>query len=280
MKIARTSEELREERFLERVSGRQIGFVPTMGALHEGHLSLVRIAGQRCPVVVVSIFVNPLQFGPAEDFSRYPREERRDLELLEEHGVDLVFLPSVEGMYPQGRSTTVSVGKLATVAEGASRPGHFDGVATVVAKLFNLVEPDVAFFGQKDAQQVAVIEKVVADLSPPVEVVACPTIREPDGLALSSRNVNLDPEERQRATALWKALQAGRDAFDADAEWDSIEKIMWETMTSAGIDPDYAHAVDPTTFERPRSRSEVCLVVAARVGVTRLIDNVLLNRSH
>ncbi|HYI44997.1 MAG TPA: pantoate--beta-alanine ligase [Actinomycetota bacterium] len=274
MKVVRSTDELRAE--LAGLTGSSMGFVPTMGALHSGHLSLVRLAGERCPVVTVSIFVNPLQFGPLEDLQRYPREEKRDLEVLEQHDVDLVFLPSVDEMYPSGRMTLVSVGELGSRVEGASRPGHFDGVATVVAKLFNLVQPDAAFFGQKDAQQVAVIRRMVTDLSIPLEIVVCPTIREDDGLAMSSRNVYLEPEQRRRAVGLWRALQAGRSAFDADADWDEVEKVMWESLVASGLDPDYAQAVDPVTFERPGSRSSALLVIAARAGDVRLIDNLPL----
>ncbi|MEA2447645.1 MAG: pantoate--beta-alanine ligase [Actinomycetota bacterium] len=274
MKIARTEPELRAA-LPER--GGQIGFVPTMGALHEGHLSLVRAAAQRCSTVVVSIFVNPLQFGPTEDLQKYPRDEKSDLQLLEKESVDLVFFPSVDTMYPAGRSTMVSVGALGTRVEGLSRPGHFDGVATVVAKLFNLVQPNIAFFGQKDAQQLAVIKKMVADLSIPVEVIGCPIIRESDGLAMSSRNGYLDTGDRSRAISLWRSLQVGRAAFERGADRDEIEKLMWESLIAGGVDPDYAHVVDPDTFESSTTEGPALAVVAARAGRTRLIDNLLLS---
>lgn len=274
MKVVRNAREL----LLDRVRGDRgdvtIGFVPTMGSLHSGHQSLVRAAKDRCPIVIVSIFVNPLQFGPNEDFRRYPRDEERDLKLLKREGADIAFLPTVEEMYPEGRSTTVSVGRLAAIVEGASRPGHFDGVATVVAKLLNLVQPDVAFFGEKDAQQLAVVRKMVGDIAFPVEVVGCPTVRDEDGLAMSSRNAYLSSDERRRARALWQALQAGSKALASNSDLDSVEKVMWESMATAGIDPDYAHVVDPDTFERSERLGRALLVVAARVGATRLIDNL------
>ena len=278
MKIARTFAELRALRSSFEAE-RNVGFVPTMGSLHEGHLSLVREARTRCAIVVVSIFVNPLQFGPNEDFRHYPRDEGSDLQLLENESVDVAFLPAVDEMYPEGRATTVSVGALSKLVEGESRPGHFDGVATVVAKLFNLVRPDIALFGQKDVQQLAVIRKMVDDLGFPIEIVGCPTIRERDGLAMSSRNVYLDPDERQRATALYRSLEAGRATFLAGEDSDAIEKVMWETSASTpGVDVDYAQIVDPKTFERPTQTSSALLVIAARVGNTRLIDNVLVTR--
>lgn len=276
MKVARTVAELKKDLRSIPSSERPLGFVPTMGALHTGHLSLVHVAQRRCPIVAVSIFVNPLQFGPHEDLMSYPRAEEKDLEVLEEAGVDHVFLPSVDEMYPFGRSTTISIGDLATRVEGEVRPGHFDGVTTVVAKLFNLVGPDLAFFGQKDAQQVAVIKKMVADLSIPIDIVACPTVRATDGLALSSRNAHLNEEQRQKAIALWKALGEGRAAFSSDSDWDTIEKVMWETLVNGGVQPDYAKVVDPDTFQRPTSRTHALLVVAARVGDIRLIDNLLV----
>ena len=255
-------------------TGARVGFVPTMGALHEGHLSLIRAARAHCDRVVVSIFVNPTQFGPHEDFNRYPRPEARDLELGEEAGADVCFLPPVEEMYPAGASTTVSVGELGTILEGADRPGHFDGVCTVVAKLFNIVSPHAAYFGQKDAQQVAVIKKMVRDLVMDVEVVVGLTVREPDGLALSSRNAYLSREDRARATALHDALRAGVAATERDGI-DVAEKVMWETMLERGVEPSYARAVHPDTFLEPAPGDPILLVVAARVGSTRLIDNML-----
>ena len=272
MKVARTINELRD---VLATAPHPIGFVPTMGALHDGHLSLVRAARQRCDTVVMSIFVNPLQFGPHEDFSRYPRSERDDLAAAENEKVDVVFMPSVDEMYPEGRATTVHVDGLADLYEGAIRPGHFDGVATVVTKLFAIVTPDEAFFGQKDAQQLAVIKRVVEDLSLPVEIVACPTIRERDGLALSSRNVYLSEEERRRATSLWRALRSGWDLLETSGA-PSAEKQMRATLED-GLDAvDYAAVVDPSTFGSPGTGGPYLLIVAGRLGETRLIDNLLV----
>jgi pantoate--beta-alanine ligase len=245
-----------------------------MGALHEGHLSLVKAARDDCDAVVVSIFVNPLQFGPREDFASYPRDEAADAQLLAEAGVDLVFLPTVEEMYPPGRTTTVSVGELGTLLEGADRPGHFDGVATVVAKLFNQVQPRVAYFGQKDAQQVAVIRRMVNDLSFDLELSIQPTVREPDGLAMSSRNAYLSAEERSRAPALYRALLEGAETLRKE-DVGAAEKKMWELLVGEGLEPSYAAAVDPDSFGPPTGRGGVLLVIAARLGTTRLIDNLL-----
>lgn len=258
-----------------RERGETISFVPTMGALHEGHLSLVDAARRVGGYVVMSIFVNPLQFGPNEDLAAYPRDEDRDLKLAEGAGVDIVFLPTVSEMYPEGRSTTVSVGELGTVLEGVDRPGHFDGVATVVAKLFNLVRPDLAVFGQKDAQQVAVIKKMVKDLSYAIEIVVAPTVREPDGLALSSRNAYLSADDRPRASALYRALLAGANTI-AEEGFEAAEKNMWELLVAEGLEPSYARVVDPETFGPPANGSHVLLVIAARLGDTRLIDNMLI----
>lgn len=273
MKVARDIAELRSE--LEGLRERSIGFVPTMGALHEGHLSLVRAARQQSDAVVVSIFVNPLQFGPDEDLSGYPRNEGSDLTAAEEAGVDLVFLPSVEEMYPPGRSTQIDTGLVAGPLEGASRPGHFKGVATVVAKLLNLVQPDALYLGQKDAQQVAVVKTMVRDLSFPVDVVVCPTVREPDGLALSSRNVYLDPEERAKAAVLWRALEAGRERLLAGDTVAAVQQQMQRVLAEEqGVQLDYAAVVDPDSFQPASNGGPYLLVIAARVGKARLIDNV------
>lgn len=254
---------------------RPVGFVPTMGALHEGHLSLMRKARERCDTVVVSIFVNPLQFGPHEDFERYPRSEETDLAAAEDEKVDIVFLPSVDEMYPGDRSTTVSVGEIATTYEGAVRPGHFEGVATVVAKLFGIVQADVAFFGQKDAQQLAVIKRMVRDFSIPVEIVAGETVRERDGLALSSRNIYLSAEDRHRATALWRALTAGAEALRNTGPRAAEERMA--AVLDGGVDSvDYAAVVDPDSFGPPDEGGPYLLIVAARLGETRLIDNLLV----
>ena len=277
MKVARTVAEMRSAIAGARGSGHSIGFVPTMGALHAGHLSLVHLARERTDFVVMSIFVNPLQFGAGEDFDAYPRDNERDLALAEEAGVDVVFLPGVDEMYPPGRSTTISVGPLSTIVEGRSRPGHFDGVATVVAKLFGIVTPDLAFFGQKDAQQVAVVRKMVTDLTMPVEIVACPTIRESAGLALSSRNVYLSENERAHSLVLWEALQAGRNSLLETGDPEVAEKVMRDLLTTQeGVAMDYALCVDPDTFETPAAGRDRLLVIAARVGGTRLIDNLLV----
>jgi pantoate--beta-alanine ligase len=273
MKIIETIHEMQVLADELRSAG-QVGFVPTMGALHDGHLDLIRAARRSCASVVVSIFVNPLQFGPSEDFERYPRDHERDFSILEAEGVDIVFFPSLEEMYPEARSTTISVGELGRIVEGASRPGHFDGVATVVAKLFHIVKPDVAFFGQKDAQQIAVVKRMVADLSVPVRIEVGPTVRESDGLALSSRNKYLSSEERDRSASLFKALQRGREVFLATHEADAAERAMIDLLEATpGIKVDYARVVDPDTFRAPSDKAAL-LVVAADIGSTRLIDNL------
>ena len=276
MKLVRTVAELCDALAPERASGRTVGFVPTMGALHAGHVSLVRAARAATDVVVVSIFVNPLQFGAGEDYDSYPRDEGGDLERLDSDGVDVVFLPSVDEMYPPGRATTIDVGELGDLLEGASRPGHFSEVATVVTKLFNVVQPHAAFFGRKDAQQLAVIRRVVTDLSIPVDVRACPTVREADGLALSSRNLRLGPEERSRATALFAALRSGARVLAEERSVPAAEKTMTEVMRAAGVEPDYAAVVDPATFRAYSASVPALLLVAARVGAVRLIDNYLV----
>jgi pantoate--beta-alanine ligase len=277
MRIARSVDEVRRAIEEARAEGLTIAFVPTMGALHDGHLSLVRVGRARADIVVLSIFVNPLQFGPGEDLQRYPRDEEGDTRLATEAGVDICFLPSVDEMYPEGRSTTVSVGDLGATLEGADRPGHFDGVATVVAKLFNIVAPDVAVFGQKDAQQVAVIRQMVRDLSFDIEIVVAPTIRESDGLALSSRNAYLSQTDRDRATALHRALLEGERALEREGP-EIAEKRMWEVLINEDLEPSYAKAVDPVTLGPPDPEGPVLLLIAARVGATRLIDNLLVDR--
>ncbi|MGH2731318.1 MAG: pantoate--beta-alanine ligase [Actinomycetota bacterium] len=281
MNVVRTAAELRSELGGSRAAGLRVGFVPTMGALHEGHVSLVRAARAATDVVVMSIFVNPLQFVAGEDFATYPRDEATDLGVAEVSGVDVVFIPSVGEMYPEGRTTTVSVGDLGDTLEGRARPGHFDGVATVVAKLFNIVQPDVAFFGQKDAQQVAVVRRMVADLSLPVTVVVGPTVRARDGLALSSRNAYLSADQRTQATALYRALEAGCALMRSGADPATAAKQVWEVMaSSAGVEPEYADAVDPDTFGPPENGRSVLLVVAAHVGPARLIDNVIVQAAE
>ena len=275
MRVLRSPAEFRSELATAR-SERLIGFVPTMGALHEGHLSLVRAARAADKVVAASIFVNPLQFGPNEDFAAYPRNEDEDVARLGDAGADAVFIPSLEDMYPPGRSTKVNVGPLAEVLEGAHRPGHFDGVCTVVAKLFNIVRPARAYFGQKDAQQVAVLKRMVRDLDFDLEIVVCPIVREPDGLALSSRNAYLTDGERATATVLFRALQAGRRRLQQTEDVGASEAAMNEVFSKEGVVPDYTAACDPDSFGPPSANGPVLLAVAARVGRARLIDNVLV----
>jgi pantoate--beta-alanine ligase len=255
----------------------RIGLVPTMGALHEGHLSLVRRARADDDTVVVSIFVNPTQFGPSEDYARYPRDPDRDLALLRDVGTDLVFMPPVEEIYPQGFDTYVEVGKLAQVLEGASRPGHFRGVATVVAKLFNIVQPHRAYFGQKDAQQLAVIRRLTRDLDLPVEVVGLPTVREPDGLAMSSRNALLLPEERKAALVLYRSLEAAQELWRSGVRDASlIRQRMGELLAAEPLARvDYVSVADAETLDELETVDRPALVsLAVRIGKTRLIDNV------
>lgn len=275
MRTVATQVEMRAEARAARSGGRTIGLVPTMGAWHEGHLSLLRAARRSCDVVVATIYVNPLQFGPSEDFEAYPRRPEDDLDHARRIGVDLVFLPSVDEMSSPGRTTTVSPGPLGEVLEGAARPGHFAGVCTIVAQLFNIAEPDVAFFGDKDAQQVAVIRRMAADLSFAVRVESCPTVRERDGLALSSRNVYLGARERARATVLYRALQAGAESWCSTGDARRAERAMERVVgTEEGVALDYARAVDPDTFGAPGPGVAPLLVIAARVGRARLIDNL------
>lgn len=283
MQSTHTITETRRAVEAARVAGRSVGFVPTMGFLHEGHLSLIRVAREAgAGFIVVSIFVNPKQFGPNEDFERYPRNEGRDRQLLESENVDLLFLPPVEVMYPNGSTTNVSVGAVARPLEGARRPGHFDGVATVVLKLFSIVGPDLAVFGRKDAQQCAVIDRMVRDLDLPVRLVFGDTVREGDGLAMSSRNSYLSSEQRELAPALHRALRAGQEALQQGVEdVASIEQLMHRMVAEAGdVDVDYLALVDPLTFEAPADfHRDVLLVGAVRAGRTRLIDNIPVSRA-
>jgi len=263
----------------QRRAGRRIGFVPTMGALHEGHLSLIRAARADCDEVVVSIFVNPTQFGPGEDYARYPRDEAADLAACRAEGVDVVFCPTVEQMYPPGDATRVVVARLTEVLCGPCRPGHFDGVTTVVAKLFNIVQPHRAYFGQKDAQQAVVIRRMTQDLCWPIEIVVCPTVREPDGLALSSRNAYLSADQRRQACCLYRSLEWARSEVEAgrrDAE--ALVAGMRRRIEEAGpCTIDYIQVVDAETLE-PRSVVEGrCLIaLAVRIGPARLIDNIIV----
>jgi pantoate--beta-alanine ligase len=274
-----SSAELRAATDAARTEGAGVGFVPTMGALHAGHRSLLAAARRENALVVASVFVNPLQFGPAEDLASYPRDRGADLAVLAAEGTDLAFLPSDAEMWPTPPEVRVQVGGgLAERLEGQHRPGHLDGVATVVAKLLHLVGPSRAYFGQKDAQQLATIRRMVADLAFPNQVVACPTVREPDGLAVSSRNAYLSPDERRRATALHRALEAGRAAFRAGGDPAAVEAAARELLEGTpGVEPDYVALVEEATFE-PVKQAEPgqILATAARVGRTRLIDNVIL----
>lgn len=255
------------------------GLVPTMGYLHEGHLSLCRRARSECQQVAASIFVNPRQFGPNEDFARYPRDLPRDLRMLEHAGVDLVFAPGLDEMYPPGWQTSVTVGEVARVLEGAARPGHFQGVAAAVAKLFNIFQPARAYFGQKDAQQVVVIRRMTRDLDFPVEIVTCPTVREPDGLAMSSRNSYLTAEQRQAAAVLFRALNAAEAAWiTGERRGDALRNVMRRVLASEPLaQPEYVSAADPDSLtELDAVRRRVLLSMAVRFGATRLIDNLLL----
>ena len=257
----------------------RVGLVPTMGYLHEGHLSLVRHAREESDHVVVSIFVNPTQFGPKEDLSKYPRDLDRDLSLLEPLGVDLVWMPTAEMMYPPGYQTWVDVEAITRPLEGSMRPGHFRGVTTVVAKLFNAVQPHNAYFGQKDAQQAAVIRQMTRDLNFPVEIVVCPTVREPDGLAMSSRNVYLDPEQRKAATVLSRSLRTAKEAYDnGERNAGKLRQIMKEVLASEPLaEVQYVSCTDYDTLEELETvTGKTLLSMAVFVGKTRLIDNLIL----
>ena len=278
MNTVRSLEGLRERVGKARTSGRSIAFVPTMGALHEGHLSLVRLARAGGAFTVVSIFVNPLQFSPTEDFARYPRREDEDARLLEAEGVDAVYLPDVASFYPPDFSTAVEVAAVSEGGEGARRPGHFRGVATVVSKLFLRVLPDVAIFGRKDLQQVAVVRRMIRDLDLPIHLVVGEIVREPDGLAMSSRNGYLSAEERRIAPDLSRSLLAARArAAHGESDATSLEKDTRRQLEAAGFAVDYVEAVDAETMRRVRAVAPgVALAAAARLGKTRLIDNVFL----
>ena len=279
MLVVPTVAEVRKECARLRAGGKTLGLVPTMGALHEGHMSLVRAAREKCNVVAVSIFVNPTQFGPKEDFAKYPRSLERDCQMLEAASADVVFTPSVDEMYPPGATTVVEVTSLSNRLDGVSRPGHFRGVATVVAKLFNIFTPDYAFFGQKDAAQVAVLRKMARDLLFGVNVEACPTVREPDGLALSSRNQYLSAEQRLHALVLSRALRKVEQKV-GEGETVSANLIAAARRLFAEepeVELDYCSIVDPATLEDLRDVTQGALVaVGARVGATRLIDNILI----
>jgi len=279
MKLVTTISELRALLAEARHAGRTIGLVPTMGALHEGHLSLVRAAKAQTDFVVVSLFVNPLQFGPKEDLAKYPRNLEHDRELLEREGAHVLFAPAVEEMYPAGAVTYITVEALSQRLDGVSRPGHFRGVTTVVAKLFHIVEPSRAYFGQKDSAQHAILRRMVRDLNFPVEIVVCPIVREPDGLALSSRNAYLNGSERQQALILSRTLRQMREHF-ANGEHDAAKLIASGQSFLAskpGARLDYLAIVDPDTLEPVTRITQPTLVaIAAWVGSTRLIDNIVL----
>jgi pantoate--beta-alanine ligase len=278
MKTIRTNAEMRAAVADARAAGRSIGLVPTMGAFHGGHHALMRAARERSDLVVVSLFVNPAQFDEQADLAAYPRDEARDAAEAAELGVDVLYAPPVGEIYPAGFATTVRVDGLGDVLEGASRgAGHFAGVCTVVAKLLNVVTPDVAFFGQKDAQQVAVLRRMVRDLDVPVVLEVVPTVREPDGLAMSSRNRRLAPDERDRALALSRALQAAERAVDAgERDAAAVERAARAAM--GGLEPEYLALVDPDSFSPVQQvNGRVLVTVAARVGGTRLIDNTIIH---
>jgi pantoate--beta-alanine ligase len=283
MKIVRSKAELRELLSEPRRKDKRIGLVPTMGYFHEGHLSLMRRAREDCAIVVVSLFVNPTQFSPGEDLDAYPRDEERDIRLAAHEGVDVLWIPDAEQMYPEGFATAVEVsGDLTGVLEGdpAHRgPSHFRGVTTVVAKLLNAVQPDVAYFGRKDAQQAVVIKRMVRDLDFPVRIEVLPTVREEDGLALSSRNAYLDPEERERAAAISRALQAAeRAALEGETSTDALVELARVELRDAGIEPEYveARSAEDLSPVAELNGRPVLVAVAARVGRARLIDNVVI----
>lgn len=276
MEVLKTVQAMREARLA--VEG-SLGFVPTMGYLHEGHLALVRRARAENDAICASIFVNPTQFGPNEDFSRYPRDPDRDLAMVKAEGVDLVFMPEASEMYREGSQTSVDVGPVAEVLEGAFRPGHFRGVATVVLKLFNIVQPSRAYFGRKDAQQLVVIRRMVRDLDLPVEIVPVDTVREPDGLAMSSRNVYLDSSERKAALVLWEALQMAENLWTRgmrDAE--TLRRRMTELIEAEELARlDYVSVAHPETLkELERIQGPALVSTAVRIGKTRLIDNITI----
>jgi pantoate--beta-alanine ligase len=281
VRTVRSVQELRAALAPERRAGRSIGLVPTMGAFHDGHLSLIRRAREQCDIVVVSLFVNPTQFGPGEDLDAYPRDESRDAELAHAEGVDLLFAPPVDEVYPEGFDTTVAVGGLTEVLDGAPDQrgaGHFAGVATMVAKLFNMAGPDVAYFGQKDAQQALVVRRLVNDLDIPVRIEVCPTIRDGDGLALSSRNAYLSAADRQRALGLSRALRAAEAAV-ASGQIDAAAVLAAARgeLDAHGIDPEYLELRSTTDLSPvERVNGSTLLAVAAHVGRARLIDNTIL----
>lgn len=283
MIVTEQIDEVRRRIAAARRDSLQIGLVPTMGALHDGHISLIKAARAECGFVVATIFVNPTQFGPNEDFTRYPRPIEQDLESCRAAGVDLVFQPEVKAIYPEGFTTSVDVGGISTVLEGAHRPGHFRGVATVVLKLFNIVNADVAYFGQKDYQQQLLIKTMCRELNLPIRIHTCPTVREPDGLALSSRNRYLSADERKTALGLSQALRLAESRCKAgETNLSQVRDEMRARLESApGVVIDYATIADPKTLEELKTpRHHMVALVAARVGTTRLIDNMPIHLSQ
>jgi pantoate--beta-alanine ligase len=279
MRVVRTVHEVREALAEPRMDARSIGLVPTMGWFHDGHLSLMRRARADCDVTVVSLFVNPTQFNDPRDLDAYPRDEKRDAAMAKTEDVDILFAPSAAEMYPQGQSTTVTIGGVSEPLEGQARgASHFAGVATIVAKLFNIVQPTVAYFGQKDAQQALVVRTLVRDLNFPVRIEVCPTVREPDGLAMSSRNVRLGPADRARALALRAGLDAGLAAIRGGERRASVvESVGREAMRGRGVEPEYFAAVPAATLlPFDTLTGEILLAVAAHVGDVRLIDNEIV----
>lgn len=280
MDVAETIDHVRQCVDQRRAAGQTVGLVPTMGALHAGHIALIEAAVARCDYVVVSIFVNPTQFGPSEDFETYPRPLEKDLDICRTHGVHAVFAPSPAEMYPREALTWVTVEKLTAPLCGRSRPGHFRGVTTVCAKLFNIVGPDMAFFGQKDAQQAVVIQRMVADLNMPLEIVVCPTVREPNGLAISSRNQYLSPQQRQDATVIYQSLRKCQETVKAGTR--NADEIRTQMQAILGRVPalqvEYIGLVDADSLEEvDPAAGRVLVAVAARLGSTRLIDNIRLD---
>ncbi len=280
MRVTGKIDEVRQWTDEARRAGKRIGLVPTMGALHIGHVSLIEAAAQQCDFVVVSIFVNPTQFGPGEDLENYPRPLEQDLAICEQHGADVVFAPTPAEMYPRKNQTWVNVVGITESLCGRSRPIHFRGVTTVCTKLFNIVGCDVAFFGQKDAQQSIVIRRMVADLNMPLEIVVCPTVREPDGLAISSRNQYLSEQQRKEAPVIYEALQQARKMIEAgETDPNVVRRQMEKTMGRVeAMKPEYIEVVDPDTLEvLDRIAGPVLIAVAARLGPARLIDNIMMD---
>ena len=280
MEISRTINEIRRLLGTARQAKQTIGLVPTLGALHDGHMSLIEQARKETEYVVVSIFLNPTQFGPGEDLNKYPKQDQRDLDLCQNAEVDAVFMPGTEQMYPEGYCTIVKVKGLSEKLCGASRPGHFDGVCTIVAKLFNIIGPDVAYFGQKDAQQALIIQRMVQDLDMPIEIRVRPTVREPNGLAMSSRNAYLSESQRNRAGCLYQGLLKGKQLIrSGERNPEHVIKALKEVINGAGpSEIDYVAVVDPQTLEPATQASRTWLLaVAVRIGPARLIDNILVD---